>query len=883
VDNKVTENQTGFVCTGNLSNFIFFSNGKRVDCGTGRQFNLGTLSGARACDGFTLVSADANLDIMQTSTCDNDTADIRTTLILTTSVSVSEINPCIVDDITGQTSIHTIFLGNASNITIGTDVICQDFVESLTAELLISGNYFSFETRGGCASAPALGGVTGQGIIFVDRNGLFTIGSPYRASIGAMVVKRDNASVVLPKEQIYFDCFVGVTDWKLDLNCTTTLVALGECFSDYTLNWLTTVKDYDVFCPYEVSEVNLCGCPPVLQKNVMALPTVAGEVFQFQIQGSRIGDPVNLLVDCGYIREVIFQTGCNSAEASTGTFVLRHGGRIGLGNLHLNGDSLAANVTLGVNGVTIIADGEGRVDLNGNLIINNLCSILKGPNFNSNTDVLRFHADDPTTLRVSKTGVLDLRSFSDPKDRVEFGGNIQIILEPGAKVILGGGILQCTDLSGLVAEPSEKSLIVFDNITDALGGTDQNLSATTSTPFDQLHNKYAPLTGTGGVTNTDTFRVRLIGTGTIKLVDQAFFYVPIDSFVGVETMYEEILDVFPTVTCEIRETDIKILLEDGAEFVIGDPDSDGGAFQVGNTIARDGHSIRFEVDVAGNATMFDMKSLAFVGFGVGIVSKPDVKIDQTTAAPDNWLVDTLFDVNRVKIRIDNGVWRHDRVFSGDNPKASLLAIGKFDPSGPGYILEIEDRVDADDERIIIGSILGGGNMAIISQATGSGGSEPGALAPIIGDINNEVTDVQNGTTLIAPRMRVGILGSRVMLRNILPTAITPDQLFDFLRAKDHVFGDDHAITGNIGLDPSVGKGVAAFRVDEVFRQTRSGIQIGWIYADRIGRSESFDIADNLGGSQQDRRIRAAEIGAVGIHVNHNFPAPGRFEYADQLG
>ena len=70
-----------------------------------------------------------------------------------------------------------------------------------------------------------------------------------------------------------------------------------------------------------------------------------------------------VMVDGGFIREFLFFSGCNSADAPTAVIALQNEGRVGLGTTHRNVDSLGASIVLGVNGVTIIANGNGEVCL----------------------------------------------------------------------------------------------------------------------------------------------------------------------------------------------------------------------------------------------------------------------------------------------------------------------------------------------------------------------------------------------------------------------------------------------------------------------------------------------------------------------------------------
>jgi len=863
-------------CGSNLVNFVFYGNGQCVDNGTGRQFILGTSVGSKACDGCTVISADAHLDIVSTGSCNNTTAGILNELVLTVSLNDATINPCVALTCSCplQTSLHTIFLGQDSNISIGFDATCTSTMNAVFSELLIFGNYFAFDTRGGDIGRPELGGVTGQGVIVVDTNGIFTIGSQFIAAIDTMVVIRGNGQVILPEQQLYFGPHIGITNFQLDLSTTDTIVPLLASYAEYTLNWRAVIKDYDLFCPYEVASVNMCFCPPVVRANVTAVPTVLGEVNQLEIQGSRIGDSATILVDGGWVRELIFvDTGC-PGEAPNGVVIVEHEGRVGLNTAHRNTDSDEAQIVLGVNGVLIIANGSGQIDVNTDIIVNNHCAILKGPDFISTNptlgipgDVLSINADTTKEFRITKTGILDLRTFG-VGDTLEFTGPITVILEAGAQVILGGMVVRFVDNSSMICDPLEKANLLFQAIP--LGPIDNTLSATASTPAALPHNQFAPLTGLGaGVANTDDFRIKLMGTGTFDFAESSQFFIPKNTYVGIETLFDVTLDVFPTVTCQIPITNITILVRDQALFEIGDLNTNGGTFQVGNTTFHPGHSVNFTLFLNGTDAQFVIKSEGFVGLGVGIA-------DKRFPSPNSWLVDTLFNLTSVTIDQEAGIIRHDRIFSGDDfdnsdptklpsSNASLLAFGVTSPAAAfNIILDGEDD-DPTIARLTNSNIQGGGNMVVVTSSAVAG--QPGVIAPIV--------TTQNGPVIVTPgsfvdqRLLAGVLASRGMI-NDSPASTGAVDVFNFFAIKDF-FSNSF----------SNGRGVVAPGRTS-FESVRTALNAAWVFSNTIGRAELFDLDDNFGGTMADRRRRAADLGMAGLDIDFTQPAPGVLIFAQQL-
>ena len=109
------------------------------------------------------------------------------------------INDNIVD--TDATSIHTIFLGGNSNISIGVNADSTGFDIDTHPWLRIAGNVFSFAAKNPVATRSM---ISGKNAIFVDFNGKFSIEPGFIASICVMVIKSHNGIVDLPADQVFF-------------------------------------------------------------------------------------------------------------------------------------------------------------------------------------------------------------------------------------------------------------------------------------------------------------------------------------------------------------------------------------------------------------------------------------------------------------------------------------------------------------------------------------------------------------------------------------------------------------------------------------------------------------------------------------------------------
>jgi len=756
-----------------------------------------------------------------------------------------------------QASIHTIYLGNSSNISIGNQVPnCTPLEFTSNPTLQICGNFFAFDTRGGITCCPQESGVTGTGGIFVDCGGTLTICPQYRASFGTMVTKSGNGMVNLPTRQVVWDSGLAITEWKLNLGdpalqilvrdsvCTSQaesqlfevpIVDKDEHFSEYTLDWLATTKDYKIFCPFGIGLFNPCMCPPVTCANINALPTVLGTVDQLNIKGSRLGDPAHIMVDGGLVREFAYISCGYPLETATSVLVLQHDGAVGLGSNHRNFDSSYASVLLGLNGVSIIANGDGTVFLNEDVTIDNLCQFLKGPDFDGNT--LTIKSNGPRTLRVKATGTLDLSQFV-AGDTVQLAGDVQLVLEPGAKIIFAGltAVQACT-----APQPMGGTLLLTDNASIILDPV-LNPALLTTIPSDPSCSSQRV-----SVTNTDEVRVKLMGNGTIALAGCSQFSVPDNAYLGVETSGANVDN------CSVVCTNITLQLFDNAQFIIGDRCMQtGGAFQIGNTaphkficgeVTQKDACVSFTLDLEGENAAFVNGTQGFLGFGVGIA-------DKTAAAPNGWLVDTLFNVVAINLNIPNGTFKHERIFSGDDPRASLLAFAD-DPTTQYTLVTTPIVVDPYNPNeplntidISATTILGGGNMALIAPGSG-------AIYPIVRCYDGVMWD----------RLTVSLLASSPIFQAgpEFPGGTGAD-LFEYLRTPEipTLFATDGTPIASV-----VGDG------DTAESDLHNNIRVGYIDNCLIGRDYVVVISGEADWTTKQKH--AIDAGAVPILISGTPP------------
>lgn len=727
------------VTLGNNSYLKFYYNGRCVDQGTGRELVLGTNIGALASDLNTVINRDAHLDIYQEQAQASPQAQVLNLIVAPNNNKVVEGLPANGNEILNEFSIQTIFLGWGSNISIGTNasvgtdpVTSLTFLLTTTPELYINGDFFSFETQGGETNQPEMSMTTGQGGIFVDKNGVIEIEANKRANVGTMITKSRNASIDLPKRQVFFDLRIGIAQWRLDLGDPDQreIVAEGQSLSDYTLDWANITKDYCAtpttsgFVPYEpVNTPAACQCLAITNQNLTGIPVVRGIVDQFQVKNSRLGDQVHLLVDGGIIRELIMLTGNTSADAPVGVIVLENDAQLGLGTAHRNVDSDDGQVVLGLNGIILVPNGNAQVILNEDVLINNVCPILTGTLFGDVVrDQLLITSVVPREIRVKNEGVLDLSAFMTENQELVIGGDVTLVFEPGSQLIMGGGRLRISENAKVIFQP-------YFNEGQPAGTT---------------------------LTSTNPFRVRWTGSGNFIMSENAKMIIERGAYVGIESAGY----ITESDTIGVDQTDDVVVncsyitsqtwtIRDSAQILIGSETEFGGSLQVGNTMDLTGSGARidWQLELNGIGATIDTNSQGLLGLGVGVVDKPE-------DVPNTWLVDRTFNVENITIKLTQGTLRASQIYSGDNKLAGLIAFGRV-----GSFNFTFDNLNVD--------ILGGGNMILLNQ--------DGPIVPTV--LNTKTTTV-------------GILSSTEMLTDLSKIGLfvnpfTPATLFNYLAVNEY--------------------------------------------------------------------------------------------------
>jgi hypothetical protein len=719
-------------------------------------------------------------------------------------------------------------LGGSSNISIGVNADTTGFNIDTNPWLRIQGSVFSFETKPGAVARSI---TTGKNAIFVDLNGKISIDPGFIANFAVMVIKSHNGIVDLPADQVFFSNGAGIVIWDVDLANPQDqiIVGPGQSLSTFIFNWILAQKDCPNFVPFSCC-VDSCVCPAVTEANITGLPTIQGTINDLQIQATRIGDPAQFLIDGGIVRQLTFSPSNCGAEAPVAVIVLANGGQVGLD----------AATTLGANGVTIIANGSGRVLINEDIVINNTCSIVKGPDFAA-CDVLQLYSAVPRQILLKSSGTLNLTSFDNVDQIVQIAGELTLVVEPGATIVTGAGTLSFADDAKLLFESSSTAFDFFNAIP--FGLIDNTLPIRTVNA-SKPHNALSTLTNFGaGLANTDQFRVKLAGQGTIEFIDNAQAQLPFNAFVGVETIN--------TATCSIPTTNLAIAIRDNGAFEIGRLNvNEGGVLQIGN-IADAGvtNSVSFTLTLDGADANFSIGSRGFLGLGVGI-ERFDAQIQTVTTRqgacalnfiPNNNIVSTLSNVATITFNFLSGRFEHDRIFSGDDINASLIAVG--DDAGMTFDLNFatpDDNVDPTLEREATFNLAGGGNFVLVEP--GVGGIQPVVL-------------VQDG--FITDRLSSSIMASTLLQTdNVDVVGLSPAAFFDYFKTHDAQLETTR--------DNTFGRANAASQGDS-FRPGFQNIRVDTVSLGVILRIKAFDIGGV--GQEDSKRQNAVDTAAVFVNID----------------
>jgi hypothetical protein len=203
------------------------------------------------------------------------------------------------------------------------------------------------------------------------------------------------------------------------------------------------------------------------------------------------------------------------------------------------------------------------------------------------------------------------------------------------------------------------------------------------------------------------------------------------------------------------------------------------------------------------------------------------------------IVNNLFNLDSITFNFFAGRFEHDRIFSGDDTRASLVAVSDSGGSSFNINFAVEDQnINPILERSTEFDFAGGGNFVLVEP--GGGG-----IHPIVLDQNGVLSD----------RLTAGIIASTLLqAENVDQAGLTGAGFFAFMRTYDAALDQDRINT--------LGRANAASAGDS-FRPTYNAALLGAVINGQIVRAPLYDL---IGVGQQNAKRRSA-IDAAAVFIN----------------
>jgi hypothetical protein len=620
-------------------------------------------------------------------------------------------------DIVGYKRFDSLF--NVQNAypwnTNGGDSFSNDLENNQPAELKIVGNgyYFMGLDRNGNPSPSMVSQAGLPGVISVGYGGLLSISREDPAphaffdALVAMVAQTPTlyGEVDFANDQVSFgsnystflhSVDLGLTDPNyLDLlafvggkefSTNTAKISWSNVFQGPSYQKVKTAADVTLEAKRSVKGFATRAVTPVTSPVTLPLAMVqvgqGAYLDQLQVAGATQTNPFHCYFtgvnnDTAQVREFVSIPTTPIPVFGEGMYAalfLDNGAQIGLGSRKWNDKSAtSAWNQLGQNKVTLYPNADCVVELNDDIIISDLNALIPTTNFGDvpagQKHRITFTSQEAREIRVPKGGELDLSAFGQStllnggdginSQQICLAGKVRLVFEPGSTLRFPDGI--STDRAPILYVTEEAQIII-----DSIEGVDQT-------------NFFA-------VADLDVNRVKFQGIGKIWLNKSAVLSVFDEAHLGIEA------DGVRT-----QLTWIQMSLQREAQVLIGDGNSKGGSFQVGNPVDT-GAPVIFSLRINGADALFNIDRYGFFGLGAGILAQPEDRVN-------SWRLMSLFNVEFTEMLMIDGTFSHNQIYDGEG-EGSLMAIG---------MAQEHDLVLATPVGVRQPVIRGGGNLINVNE------------------------------------------------------------------------------------------------------------------------------------------------------------------------
>ncbi len=203
-----------------------------------------------------------------------------------------------------------------------------------------------------------------------------------------------------------------------------------------------------------------------------------------------------------------------------------------------------------------------------------------------------------------------------------------------------------------------------------------------------------------------TISCKLIGNLTINLTDSSQINIYDGTILSVQTSQN-----IPDAINPVSTTNVIFNLEGNGAIHIGTATQQGGALQIGDPFTKAqlqeyntgpttdlaDHQIESTIHLNGAGALLEIGKQGFFGIGIGVTGKSNKNITHAPLIANFWSVTSLANLENISINLEQGLFTHNVISSGDQPPASLFGIDLSN----AYAFTINPTK---------AGILGGGNM-----------------------------------------------------------------------------------------------------------------------------------------------------------------------------
>ncbi|MBT4595077.1 hypothetical protein HOD08_04345 [bacterium] len=614
-----------------------------------------------------------------------------------------------------------------------------------------------------------------------------------------------------------------------------------------------------------------------IETDTVAIPTGKGylqagsgvRIDQMVVTGSTPANPLHLYLtgdttDFARVREFVTTASATAipGEGAYAALFIDKDAHVGLGSRSWNADSVRAWNKIGKNHITLYPNGNGVVELNSDILVADPQPIIPTTAFgDGSTHRLTFYSEDTHEIRVPRGGELDLSAFGSlatlgNTQQLTIAGRVKLIFEAGSTLRFPyASNPDAGEDAWVTADRAAAAPVLYMNDNSELIFEESEERLTTRTSARDLC----------GTDNVAVGRSRIMGVGQIWLNKNARMRVMDKSIVGVEA------------DARTPETNLTISVQKEAAMLIGDPNTSGGVFQVGNVADGTSQSIYFTLRVYGPRAQVHVDREGVFGLGAG------VKLHEEEF--DDCRIRALYDVAQIDLRVVQGSFSNNQIYLGSDSKSSAMLIGP----ATKYVIDLGNSNEA--------IWRGGGNLIYVTSATPFQPSVVSTATALVDewtrDSSGYATAV-NSTNVTANNNKYTIMGSGIITRQLALTDLTlpytvsggetdtnirtilstDDGYESSLANGKRFYGKQKDVFNYLGFTPFTSQSPSKF---VTLGHTQFEYRIGYVNGTTITRTANIPLFSDKTpeGAAKIGALLSATVDADGGPASYTLPEPPR--------